>query len=170
MSYTDIMVKRDKCAIQFNNMPYFTATLCILTIITQSFVFVWYALHKITNMINIDIIWSGSLLTITVPENSDWGILQWRNWTEFMTWTYQNKVEQNWKFGTAFYPHRPGSHPQSLGHPTFSFLVDFIILDLEISNVWDHLVQPSCTMSWWILTSLSHLVSLLLVGDSILCL
>ena len=38
---------------------------------------------------------------------------------------------------SAFYPQRPGSHPLSLGHPTFTFLVDFIVLDLEISKVWD---------------------------------
>ena len=41
---------------------------------------------------------------------------------------------------------------------------------LEISNVWDHKVQPSCTISWWILTNLSHLVSPLLVAGSIFCL
>ena len=60
------------------------------------------------------------------------------------------KIEQNWKVGTAFYPHRPGSHLQSIGHPTFSFLVAFNILDLEISKVRDHIVQSSCTMSCWI--------------------
>ena len=32
---------------------------------------------------------------------------------------------------------------------------------------WDHLEQPSCMMSWWILTSFSYLVSPLWVGDSI---
>ena len=50
-------------------------------------------------------------------------------------------IEQNRKVGTAFYPHRPGSHPRSIGHPTFSFLVDFVILDLEISKARDSIAE-----------------------------
>ena len=46
-------------------------------------------------------------------------------------------LEHTCERSTVLYPHRKGSHPLSLGHPTFSFLVNFIILDLEIPKFLD---------------------------------
>ena len=51
-----------------------------------------------------------------------------RSFHQLASWFLEVKVK---------IPHRPGSHPLSLGHPTFSFLVNLIILDLAISKVWD---------------------------------
>ena len=45
-------------------------------------------------------------------------------------------LEQRREFRTVPFPNSPGSHPLSLGHHTFSFLADFIIMDLDISKVW----------------------------------
>ena len=49
---------------------------------------------------------------------------------------YCKFLEQTCELSPVLYPHRPGSHQLSLGHPPFSSLADFIILDLDISKVW----------------------------------
>ena len=44
-------------------------------------------------------------------------------------------LEQMFELRTVLYPHRPESHPLCLGHTTFHFLVNFIILDLVLQPV-----------------------------------
>ena len=62
-------------------------------------------------------------------------------------------LEKTWELRTVLYPHRPGSHSLSLGHPTFFYRPQVCIQKIfqELSHkAFSHgcLCQHSCIGSW----------------------